>query len=419
MSFCVEFFQSLTRASRDDARKREEEFQREKEAQEARLRALQEQVQQGKIKKQEAKRRKEEADRLAKEQEAKLTVQRAELEMAKERERQLQLELEALDEESSSDEEGPENITPQHSTPGQSQILPEVDIAAPVAPSALVPPVPGPEPDRPTSATSSPTSDRTGLAHLPLETESKNPYFKKISLPAESQVATPQPISKAPVTSPKADVQSTNPFHRLAQQQENAKPAFTAAGPIERVSRARPEVDDDWSAAGSDFDSSDDDDDDDERPGGGSAKQLASILFGTMAPPRPLSAMDDKSPSKPSTPAPDTPVAASTAPEADGTLSIPSASIPPPPPPVVAQVPSIALSSGPPDAPPPPPPPPVPHMAPSAPPPGIPPPPAPPAAPAGAPNRSALLASIQAGKGLRKVQTNDRSLSSVAGRVLD
>ncbi|KAK6821473.1 Eps15 homology domain protein [Aspergillus parasiticus SU-1] len=401
----------------DDARKREEEFQREKEAQEARLRVLQEQVQQGKIKKQEAKRRKEEADRLAKEQEAKLTVQRAELEMAKERERQLQLELAALDEESSSDEEGPENITPQHSTPAQSQILPEVDIAAPVAPSALVPPVPGPEPDRPTSATSSPTSDRTGLAHLPLETESKNPYFKKISLPAESQVATPQPVSKAPVTSPKADVQSTNPFHRLAQQQENAKPAFTAAGPIERVSRARPETDDDWSAAGSDFDSSSDDDDD-ERPGGGSAKQLASILFGTMAPPRPLSAMDDKSPSKPSTPAPDTPVAAPTAPEADGTLSIPSASPPPPPPPVVAQVPSIAPSSGPPDAPPPPPPPPVPHMAPSAP-PGIPPPPAPPAAPAGAPNRSALLASIQAGKGLRKVQTNDRSLSSVAGRVLD
>ncbi|KAF5859733.1 actin organization and endocytosis protein, partial [Aspergillus alliaceus] len=59
---------------------------------------------------------------------------------------------------------------------------------------------------------------------------------------------------------------------------------------------------------------------------------------------------------------------------------------------------------------------PAPHMAP--PPPGIPPPPAPPAAPAGASDRSALLASIQAGKGLRKVQTNDRSTSSTAGRVL-
>ncbi|KAE8378234.1 hypothetical protein BDV26DRAFT_292459 [Aspergillus bertholletiae] len=395
----------------NDARKHEEEFQREKEAQEARLRALQEQVQQGKIKKQEAKRRKEEADRLAKEQEVKLTAQRAELEMAKERERQLQLELEALDEESSSDEEGPENITPQHSTPAQSQILPGVDSTANVAPSATVPRA---ELDGLTSSTSSPTSDRAGLAHLSSETESKNPYFKKINQPAESQVATPQAVPQAPVASPKADVQSTNPFHRLAQQQDNTKPAFTAAGPIERVSRARPEADDDWSVAGSDFDSSDDDD---ERPGGGSAKQLASILFGTMAPPRPLSAMDDKSPSKPSTPAPDTP-AAPTEPEADGASSIASTvpPPPPPPPPVVAPIPSIALNSGSPDAPPPPPPPP---MAPPAPPPGIPPPPAPPATPAGVPGRSALLASIQAGKGLKKVQTNDRSLSSIAGRVLD
>ncbi|KAF7184555.1 hypothetical protein CNMCM7691_005677 [Aspergillus felis] len=69
-------------------------------------------------------------------------------------------------------------------------------------------------------------------------------------------------------------------------------------------------------------------------------------------------------------------------------------------------------------------------MAPPAPPPGPPPPsgppppPAPPVAggppaPAGAPGHSALLASIQMGKGLRKVQTNDRSTSSSAGRVLD
>ncbi|KAB8068341.1 hypothetical protein BDV29DRAFT_184708 [Aspergillus leporis] len=398
----------------DDAKQREEEFRKEKEAQEARLRALEEQVQQGKIKKQEAKRRKEEADRLAKDQEAKLAAQRADLEMAKERERQLQRELEALDDGSSSDEDGPENITPQHSTPAQSQVLSGEDYTAPSAP---VPPVTAPEPEQVTNPTSPPPSDRAGLTNLSPEAESRNPYFRRISQPAESQVAATPPIPLATVASPKADVQSTNPFHRLAQQQEAANPAFAAPGPIERKSRARPEADDDWSAAGSDFDSSDDDDD--ERPGGGSAKQLASILFGTMAPPRPLSAMDDKSPSKSSTPVPDTPVAPPMAPEADGSSSIPPAAPPPPPPPPppAPTAPAAAFSSDSPSAPPPPPPP-APPMAPPAPPPGIPP-PAPPAALAGASNRGALLASIQAGKGLRKVQTNDRSISSTAGRVLD
>lgn len=405
----------------DDTIQREEEFQKEKESQEARLRVLQEQVQQGKIKKQEAKRRKQEADRLAKEQEARLTAQRAELEMAKERERQLQLELEGLDEGSSSDEEGPENVTPQHSTPVQNQAHTEVKTAASAIPSAPVPaPAPALGSDGLSSPSGSPSSNRgTGLSHLSPEAESKNPYFRRISQPTEGQIAAPPPVPQAAVTSPKADVQSTNPFHRLAQQQESAKPAFTTAGPIERVSRARPEADDDWSAAGSDFESSSDDDDDDERPGGGSAKQLASILFGTMAPPRPLSAMDEKSPSKSATPVPDTLAAPSAAPESDGTSSNPAATaaasppLPPPPPPPAPAF--LAAPGFDPSSAPPPPPQPAPHMAP--PPPGIPPPPAP-AAPAGASDRSALLASIQAGKGLRKVQTNDRSTSSTAGRVL-
>ena len=47
------------------------------------------------------------------------------------------------------------------------------------------------------------------------------------------------------------------------------------------------------SGAPSVVDSDDSSSDDDDAPQGG-AKQLASILFGTMAPPRPLSAMDNK-----------------------------------------------------------------------------------------------------------------------------
>ncbi|KAJ5577854.1 uncharacterized protein N7459_006818 [Penicillium hispanicum] len=389
-----------TKRLEDESRQREAEFQKEKDAQEARLHALEEQVRQGKVKKQEEKRRKEEAARQAKEQESKLEAQRVELEMAKERERQLQRELEGMDEESSSDEEGPENITPQDSTPTQSQVLsapPPVPIVAVPEPPA---PAPVPEVEKALSPEASPA--------IPVATpdaESKNPYFKALGHPSEPSQATSPPAA-----------QSTNPFHRLAQQDTSVKPSFTGAGPLERKTRARPEDDDDWSAAGSEFDSSDDED---QPTGGGSAKQLASILFGTMAPPRPLSAMDED---KSATPVQDSPVAP-----------------PPPPPPVAAPPPAVPApeeysSPTPPVGAPPPPPPPPPGAplavppppppapgAPAAPPPpppaGAPPPPAPPAV-GGSGDRSALLASIQAGKGLRKVQTNDRSQSSSAGRVL-
>ncbi|PYH43440.1 actin cytoskeleton-regulatory complex protein PAN1 [Aspergillus saccharolyticus JOP 1030-1] len=386
-----------------EARLREEQLRKEKEAQEARLAALEEQVRQGKIKKQEEKRRKEEAVRAAKEQEAKLAAQRAELEMARERERQLQMELEGLDQESSSDEDGPEDVA-RDTIPTNNQVL---------SVSTTAPPASDPVPTLPTDPVVSPGHSPPGA--LSPEAESKNPYFKKIGHNSETLVAT-QPSSHAPITlSSKTDSQSTNPFHRLAQQQESARPSFTAPGPLERKSRARPEADDDWSAAGSDFDSSDDDAD--ERPGGGSAKQLASILFGTMAPPRPLSAMDEKSPSKSSTPVNGSP-AAPTVPstEKEEAVSGTEEAFLPPPPPPPPPVPNVSVE---PPAPPPPPPPPAPGMAPPAPPPGIPPPPAPSAAPAGPMDRGALLASIQAGKGLRKVQTNDRSTSSAAGRVLN
>ncbi|RAL15674.1 actin cytoskeleton-regulatory complex protein PAN1 [Aspergillus homomorphus CBS 101889] len=384
---------------------REAEMRKEREAQEARLAALQEQVRQGKIKKQEEKRRKEEAARAAKEQEARLTAQRAELEMARERERQLQLELEGLGQESSSDEEGPEDVAARDSTPTQSQ---------PVS-AALATTLPSSAPvSEPPTESSIDLGQSSTSSNLNPEAESKNPYFKKIGQAPETPAAA-LPVSQPKVVSPRADPQSTNPFHRLAQQQESTRPNFTAPGPLERKSRARPEADDDWSAAGSDFDSSDDDDD--ERPGGGSAKQLASILFGTMAPPRPLSAMEEKSPSKSSTPVPENSIARPLpVDETEGSVSGVEGTIPPPPPPPPPPVSTLGVE---PVAPPPPPPPPAPGLAPPAPPPGIPPPPAPPSAAAGTMDRGALLASIQAGKGLKKVQTNDRSISSTAGRVLD
>ncbi|KAJ5166603.1 uncharacterized protein N7482_005384 [Penicillium canariense] len=305
-----------TKRLEDEAKQREEEYQKQKEAQDAKLRALEEQVRQGKVKKQEEKRRREEASRQAKEQEARLEAQRAELEAAKERERQLQRELEGMDEESS-DDEGPVSITPQDSTPTQSQVL-----SAPPVPTIAVPkppvPVSAPEPSQVASPESFPATTP--------DAESKNPYFKSLGQQAsESSQAT------SPLAAP-----STNPFHRLAQQekQEPVKPTFTGAGPLERKTRARPEDDDDWSVAGSEFDSSDDEDD---HPGGGSAKQLASILFGTMAPPRPLSAMDED---KSATPVQDSPVApppppppvAVSPPAAEETFSpAPPAGIPPPP----------------------------------------------------------------------------------------
>ncbi|KAJ6043485.1 uncharacterized protein N7446_001685 [Penicillium canescens] len=398
-----------TKRLEDEANQRELEFQKEKDAQAARLQALEEQVRQGKIKKQEEKRRREEASRQAKEQESSLAAQRAELEAAKERERQLQRELEGLDEdESSSDEEGPADITPQHSTPAQSQVL----SALPPVPTIAIPEPPAaPEPESvPTPEASSPESSRGVPAATP-DAESKNPYFKNMA----------QPSADSTMTSPPATAQSTNPFHRMTQQQqEPAKPSFNGAVPLERKTRARPEDDDDWSNAGSEFDSSDDEDED--RPGGGSAKQLASILFGTMAPPRPLSAMDeDKSASKSATPVQASPVAPPPPPPAalppvpaipspsDDTSHAAPAGAPPPPPP-----PPPPPGAGAPGIPPPPPPGGAPAAPPPPPPAGIPPPPA----AGGGAGRGALLASIQQGMSLKKTQVNDRSTSSSAGRVL-
>lgn len=55
---------------RDEAQRQEDEIAKEREASQARLKALEEQVKQGKVKKQEEKRRKQAAEKEAKEKEA-------------------------------------------------------------------------------------------------------------------------------------------------------------------------------------------------------------------------------------------------------------------------------------------------------------------------------------------------------------
>ncbi|EXJ96308.1 hypothetical protein A1O1_01434 [Capronia coronata CBS 617.96] len=408
----------------------EDELEKEREAAQARLRALEEQVKAGKIKKQEEKARKKAAEKEAKEKEARLAAQRAELEAARERERQLQLQLENLGESSSDDDEGPEQITPQESTPATSQVLP----------STISSPPPAAPPAAPSTSSG---YEATPLSSPPAE-ESRNPYFKKRTQSSENAppVFSPPPVPQTqPFSPPEAppaapvDLPSTNPFHRMAQQEAASPliPNFTG----KLLSRRRPE-EDEWSAAGS---NKGDSSDEDEPPASGSAKHLASILFGTMAPPRPLSAMDskpdtpvqepapapalaplstDSAPPPPPLPSSDAPAEPSPPPTIPGSFE--EASAPPPPPP---PAPGFGAPSAPPPPPPvpesgafsaPPPPPPFPDTAAPG---GPPPPPPMPGPAAAAPAIGSLLGEIKKGKGLRHAQTNDRSTSSIAGRVLN
>lgn len=422
--------EKVTKHLEDEALSQEAELAKEKAASEARLQALQEQVRQGKLKKAEEKKRREVEKKEQKEKESRLAVQRAELEAARERERELERQLAAEDDDSSSGEDSYEKVGTEDMTPTSSVLIPAitkegkgtdtssrdgyeedespaqiaappVQVAAPPAPVAAPPQQP--QPPR--------ASSIAGDADT-----SRNPFFRKMA--ADATKSTPPEQTSPAMAAVAEPAPSTNPFHRMSMLAGQSRKASADAGSNSFsapsfASRARTE-DDEWSVVDTN------DSSDDESEAGGNrqgASQLASLLFGSMSVPR----SQETGLQSPSTPhAVQSPIAAPPPPPALPDFGAPAqtvASGPPPPPPPPGPPPMLP-GAGIMGMPAPPPAPPMSGMG--APPPPPPPPPGgmPPGPPAGLPSRGALLGDITKGRALKKVQTKDRSVSAAAGRVL-
>ncbi|KAI9069473.1 hypothetical protein FKP32DRAFT_1617176 [Trametes sanguinea] len=295
-----------------------------------------------------------------------------------------------------------QQLAQQRSPPPAAPPAPPVpdfnQAASPPAPAPPPPPAP-PAPPAPSAPAVSPPIDKSGtnpfsklIRESPGSTAtspaihangSTNPFFKSQAASSPAAPLAEAPAAPAPPPPPAPPASFAPPPSKSPAPPSVKTTYHTAPG----------DSDDDWGDI-KEKDTDDSDDSDDELSASRDKRsQLAAQLFSNILPPsRPQSAA----------------ASGTSKPAASAEPSSPAPPPPPPPPPSAPPM-SSNISA---DIPAPPPPPP----------PGVPPAPAPPAAAIAAPaptgDRSALLSAIQAGRKLRKAQTNDRSAAPISGRVL-
>ncbi|CEP14187.1 hypothetical protein [Parasitella parasitica] len=271
---------------------------------------------------------------------------------------------------------------PEHA-PSSSPLPPPTTSPAPV-------PAPPPAPPAPPAPPTQPSGPLTPSA----STSSNNPFAK---IQQTTAVTTPSPVGSSQPEKPNEPSSnkrvSYNPFA-----------AFSAFSATKGAAKGDTDSEEDDGWGGHD----DSDDDENEFPAAGSAKNLAGMLFSAMSK-RGLESVPETGSPKPNEVDFTTPVDIPPSAAPDN-----SAPPPPPPPPPVPPATDGSVPPPPPAPAPPAPAPPAPaptfnaspsrlQQAPSA---------------AGGDMRSALLSQIQTGTRLKKAVTNDRSASSVSGRVI-